>query len=121
MLGCRRGEVVVEEGSLEPRMLNCQRPDISGVDGKKYTQALVGQEQHLAAHGREIALVPERPHAVIGDVGKGVCHPAQARVNRIGGVLHLPGGAFLQDARRGNLFIGVAAILKLRDHEVGHV
>ena len=33
-------------------MLSCHRPDILGVDGKKDTQALVGQEQHLAAHGR---------------------------------------------------------------------
>ena len=102
-------------------MLSCQRPDIQGVDGKKDTQALVGQEQYLAAHGREIALMPKRPHAVIGEVGKGVCHAAQARVDRIGGVLHLPDSAFLQDARLGNLLIAVAAILELRDHEAGHV
>jgi hypothetical protein len=41
-------------------MLGCQRPDVQGVDGKKDAQVLVGQEQYLAAHGREIALVPER-------------------------------------------------------------
>ena len=35
--------------------------------------------------------------------------------------LHLPGSAFLQDARLRNLFIAVAAIVKLRDHEAGHV
>ena len=65
--------------------------------------------------------MPHRPYTVIGEVGKGAasCRGGEGQC-QIGGVLHLPDSAFCRGMPR-NLFIAVAAMVKLRDHEAGHV
>ena len=121
--GCRGRIVMVEKRSLEPSMLGGQSPvpRTQAVVDYKDTQVLVGQKQQLASHRWAITLMPKRSLAVVAHIEQAVSGAQEARVGGVQRAMHLLHCAFFQDARLGDVFIAVAAVLKVRDHEARHV
>src|SRR5688500_6837895 len=72
-------------------------------------------------HRRTIPWMPKRSLAVVTNIDKAICHAQEARVGIVQGTLHLLGSTRFQNARLATVFIAVAAMLKVRNHETGHV